>query len=57
MGEHEFNKRSKTKELKPVGEVVTVPVPPIVDRETFDTVQALLPTLVANGGVKLVPTR
>ncbi len=42
VGQHEFNKRSKTKELKPVTEVVTVPVPPIVDRETFDAVQALL---------------
>ena len=42
MGEHEFNKRSKTKELKPVSEIVTVPVQPIIDRETFDTVQALL---------------
>ncbi len=42
MGEHEFNKRSKTKELKPVSEIVTVPVPPIIDRETFDAVQALL---------------
>lgn len=42
MGEHEFNKRSKTKELKPVSEVVFVPVPPIIDRETFDAVQKLL---------------
>ena len=42
MGEHEFNKRSKTKELKPISEIVTVPVQPIIDRETFDTVQALL---------------
>jgi DNA invertase Pin-like site-specific DNA recombinase len=42
MGEHEFNKRSKSKELKPVSEVVVVPVPPIIDRETFDEVQALL---------------
>src|SRR3546814_2323889 len=33
MGEHEFNKRSKTKELKPVSEIVIVPVPPIIDRE------------------------
>ncbi|KND58164.1 resolvase domain protein [Candidatus Burkholderia verschuerenii] len=41
-GEHEFNKRSKTKELKPVSEIVTVPVPPIIDPETFDTVQKLL---------------
>lgn len=42
MGEHEFNKRSKTKELKPVSEIVIVPVPSIIDREMFDTVQALL---------------
>ncbi len=42
MGEHEFNKRSKTKELKPVSEIVMVPVPPIIDRDTFDTVQKLL---------------
>ncbi len=42
MGEHEFNKRSKSKELKPVTEIVVVPVPPIIDPETFDAVQALL---------------
>ncbi len=42
MGEHEFNKRSKTKELKPVSEIVIVPVPPIIDPETFDAVQKLL---------------
>ena len=42
MGEHEFNKRSKTKELKPVSEIVVVPAPPIIDRETFDAVQKLL---------------
>ena len=42
MGEHEFNKRSKTKELKPKAEIVTVPVPPIIDKETFDAVQTLL---------------
>lgn len=42
MGEHEFNKRSKTKELKPKTEIVVVPVPPIIDRETFDAVQKLL---------------
>ncbi|MEC5383885.1 recombinase family protein, partial [Aurantimonas sp. C2-6-R+9] len=42
MGEHEFNKRSKSKELKPASEIVTVPVPPIIDRETFDAVQARL---------------
>ncbi len=42
VGEHEFNKRSKSKELKPVSEIVIVPVPPIIDRETFDVVQVLL---------------
>jgi site-specific DNA recombinase len=42
MGEHEFNKRAKSKELKPVSEIVVVPVPPLIDRKTFDAVQALL---------------
>ena len=42
MGEHEFNKRSKSKALKPVSEIVVVPTPPIIDRETFDAVQVLL---------------
>lgn len=42
VGEHEFNKRSKTRERKPESEVVVVPVPPIIDRETFDATQALL---------------
>jgi hypothetical protein len=28
--------------LKPVSEIVVVPVPPIIDRETFDAVQKLL---------------
>ena len=42
VGEHEFNKRSKAKALKPVSEVVTVAVPPIIDQATFDAVQAHL---------------
>ena len=42
VGRHEFNKRSKTKELKPVSEVVPVEVPPLIERQTFDTVQAHL---------------
>ena len=42
IGEHQFNKRSKTKELKPEEEVITVQVPPLVERETFDAVQKLL---------------
>ena len=42
IGEHEFNKRTKAKELEPANEVVVVEVPPLVDRETFDTVQARL---------------
>jgi hypothetical protein len=41
MGEHEFNKRAKSKELKPISEIVVVPVPPLIDRETFEAVQAL----------------
>lgn len=42
MGEHEFNKRSKSKELKPKTEIVVVPVLPIIDKETFEAVQKLL---------------
>jgi site-specific DNA recombinase len=40
IGRHEFNKRGKTKELKPTDEVITVAVPPIIDETTFATVQA-----------------
>jgi site-specific DNA recombinase len=40
IGRHEFNKRGKTKELKPTDEVITVAVPPIIDEATFATVQA-----------------
>jgi site-specific DNA recombinase len=42
IGEHEFNRRAKSKALNPESEVVIVPVPPIIDRATFDAVQALL---------------
>ncbi|HEX9237733.1 MAG TPA: recombinase family protein, partial [Xanthobacteraceae bacterium] len=42
IGRHEFNKRSKSKELKPVGEIVPVEVPSLVDKVTFDAVQAHL---------------
>ncbi len=42
IGRHEFNKRSKTKELKPIGEVVGVDVPPLIEKAIFDTVQARL---------------
>lgn len=42
IGEHEFNKRGKSKQFNPASDVVMVPVPPIIDRATFDTVQALL---------------
>ncbi len=41
-GRHEFNKRGKTKELKPVSEVIAVAVPPLIDQTTFDAVQAHL---------------
>jgi site-specific DNA recombinase len=42
IGRHEFNKRSKTKELKPVSEVIDVAVPPLIEQATFDAVQAQL---------------
>jgi DNA invertase Pin-like site-specific DNA recombinase len=42
IGRHEFNKRAKTKELKPVSEIVAVEVPPLIDQATFDAVQAHL---------------
>jgi site-specific DNA recombinase len=41
-GRHEFNKRAKSKELKPVSEVIAVAVPPLIDQATFDAVQAHL---------------
>ncbi len=42
VGRHEFNKRAKSKELKPVSEVIAVAVPPLIDQATFDAVQAHL---------------
>jgi site-specific DNA recombinase len=42
IGRHEFNKRAKNKTLKPVGEIVTVEVPPLIDQATFDAVQVHL---------------
>ena len=43
IGEHRFNTRShKTREKKPEGEVAVMAVPPMIDRETFDAVQAKL---------------
>jgi site-specific DNA recombinase len=42
VGQHEFNKRAKNKELKPVSEVVVVEVPPIIEKDTFDAVQVHL---------------
>ena len=42
IGRHEFNKRSKSKELKPVSEVIAVVAPPLIDQTTFDAVQAHL---------------
>lgn len=57
IGQHEFNKRSKARELKPESEVVTVEVPALIDRAMFDAVQAhlkarnpkVLPPRVATG--------
>jgi site-specific DNA recombinase len=42
IGRHEFNKRAKTKALKPVDQVIAVAVPPLIDQDTFDAVQAHL---------------
>ena len=42
IGRHEFNKRGKTKALKPADQVIAVEVPPIIDKQTFDAVQAHL---------------
>ena len=54
IGRHEFNKRSKAKELKPVSEIVTVEVPPLIDQATFDAVQAHLRARTAS---KVTPAR
>ncbi len=42
IGEHEFNRKDKDGKKKPVSEMVVVAVPPLIDRQTFDAVQALL---------------
>jgi DNA invertase Pin-like site-specific DNA recombinase len=42
IGHHEFNKRGKTKALKPADQVIAVAVPPLIDQPTFDAVQAHL---------------
>ena len=43
IGEHRFNKRShKDREKKPESEVAVMACPPLIDRETLDTVQARL---------------
>jgi site-specific DNA recombinase len=42
IGEHEWGKRSKHNDPRAPSEVVIVPVPAIIERETFDAVQSLL---------------
>ena len=42
IGRHEFNKRGKTKALKPADQVIAVEVPAIIDEQTFAAVQAHL---------------
>lgn len=42
IGEHEWGKRSKHNDPRAPGEIVIVPVPAIIERETFDAVQSLL---------------
>ncbi|WP_449256332.1 hypothetical protein [Bosea sp. (in: a-proteobacteria)] len=41
-GEHRFNRCYKKGEVRPEDEVVTVQVPALVERDTFDAVQKLL---------------
>jgi site-specific DNA recombinase len=53
VGRHEFNKRSKTKELKPVGEIVPVEVPALIEQATFDAVQ----THLRSRNPKVTPAR
>ncbi|MDX8468266.1 recombinase family protein [Mesorhizobium sp. VK23B] len=54
VGEHRFNTRShKDREKKPESEIVTMAVPPLIDRVTFDAVQARL----KSRNPKLVPAR
>jgi site-specific DNA recombinase len=42
VGRHEFNKRTKPKTLNPADQIISVPVPPLIDQATFDAVQAHL---------------
>jgi site-specific DNA recombinase len=39
-GRHEFNRRGKGRQLNPISEIVSVDVPPIIDQEMFNAVQA-----------------
>jgi site-specific DNA recombinase len=40
IGQHEFNKRGKTKELKPAAEVIPVEVPPLIEQASFNAAGA-----------------
>ncbi|MFZ5558693.1 MAG: recombinase family protein [Pseudomonadota bacterium] len=42
IGVHEFNRRTKNGANKPDDQVIAVPVPRLIDQETFDAVQAHL---------------
>ncbi len=42
IGQHEFNRRGAAKGAKPAGEIVTADVPPLIDKATFEAVQAHL---------------
>jgi site-specific DNA recombinase len=53
VGEHEFNKRTRNKALKPASEIVTVAVPPLIDQATFDAVQ----THLRSRNPKVTPAR
>jgi DNA invertase Pin-like site-specific DNA recombinase len=42
IGRHEFNRRTKNGNNKPDDQIIAVPVPRLIDQETFDAVQASL---------------
>ena len=42
IGHHEFNRRTKNGDNKPDDQIIAVPVPRLIEQETFDAVQASL---------------
>ena len=50
VGRHEFNKRGKTRKINPIGEVIVVEVPGIIDQGTFDAGASALPQPEGHAG-------